>query len=149
MYRDTVGYLHDDILTKVDRCTMAVSLEGRVPLLDHRVVEYAWRLPLSFKLRNGDSKYLIRKLLESYLPKHLWNRPKMGFRVPIGTFLQGPLRDWADDLLTPSRLQQEGFFQTAAVTRMWNDHSKGKVHSSSALWNILMFQAWLDARKKS
>jgi len=148
LYRDTVGYLHDDLLTKVDRCTMAVSLEGRVPFLDHRLVEYAWRLPLTFKLRGGDSKYLIRKLLECYVPRDLWSRPKMGFRVPIGAFLRGPLRDWAEDLLKPSRLRDEGFFHTDAISRIWRDHMKGRADSSSALWSILMFQAWLDARAR-
>ena len=148
LYRDTVGYLHDDLLTKVDRCTMAVSLEARVPFLDHRLVEFAWRLPLTLKLQDGNSKYLMRKLLESFVPKELWNRPKMGFRVPIGAFLGGPLRDWAEDLLTPSRLRQEGFFHTVAVRRMWEEHTKGRVHSSTALWSVLMFQAWLDARAK-
>jgi asparagine synthase (glutamine-hydrolysing) len=116
-----------------------------VPLLDHRLVEYVWGLPLEFKLRNGDSKYLIRKLLASLVPRELWARPKMGFRVPIGELLRGPLRNWADDLLALPRLHQEGFLRASEISRIWSAHRSGRADASYMLWNTLMFQAWLES----
>lgn len=146
MLWDTEGYLPDDILVKLDRATMAVSLEGRVPLLDHRLVAFAWRLPASFKVRDGQSKWLLRKLLAGSVPPALTDRPKMGFGVPIHDWLRGPLRGWAEDLLHPSRLRTEGFLHPGPITAVWREHLSGRRNHQYRLWDVLMFQAWLEAQ---
>jgi asparagine synthase (glutamine-hydrolysing) len=143
MLADLLTYLPDDILVKVDRAGMAVSLETRMPFLDHRVIEFTTRLPLSVHYRNKQTKWLLRQLLHKYIPDTLINRPKMGFGIPLGTWLNGTLNAWACDLLHPNLLTQQGYFDVSAVQQLWQDHQSGKKNADTLVWNILMFQAWL------
>jgi asparagine synthase (glutamine-hydrolysing) len=143
-YRDALTYLPDDILTKVDRASMHVSLESRIPLLDHRVVELAWRVPSSLCFYDGCGKWPLRALLARYIPEELINRPKMGFAVPLNYWLRGPLRGWAEDLLDPLRLEREGWFRPGPIRMRWDDLQAGGDSHELALWSILMFQAWKD-----
>jgi asparagine synthase (glutamine-hydrolysing) len=144
MYRDALGYLPDDILVKVDRAAMATSLETRVPFLDHRVFEFAASLPLRYKIRAGQSKWIVRQLLYRYVPRELVERPKMGFAIPIDSWLRGPLREWAEDLLDEAKLSQTGLFDVTAVRACWHAHQSGGHNWQHRLWTVVMFQAWLQ-----
>jgi asparagine synthase (glutamine-hydrolysing) len=137
-------YMIDDILVKVDRAAMANSLEVRVPMLDHRVVELAWRMPLHLKINHGAGKWLLRQVLHRHVPPELVERPKMGFSVPLAQWLRGPLRDWAEELLDPARLEYENYFRVAPIRQAWAQHLNGERDFSSKLWCVLMFQAWRE-----
>lgn len=149
MYLDAVTYLPDDILVKVDRASMGVSLEARVPFLDHRVFEFSWRLPLSLKIREGQSKWPLRQILYKHVPPRLIERPKMGFGIPVGEWLRGPLRDWAESLLDEGRLKREGLLNPEPVRRKWEEHLRGVRNWQYYIWDVLMFQGWLEEEAKS
>ena len=147
MLWDSLTYLPDDILTKVDRAAMSVSLETRTPFLDHRVAELAWRIPKHMKIRNGQGKWVLRQVLYKHVPRELIERPKVGFGVPVGKWLRGPLREWAESLLETSRLHHEGYLNVDLVHQIWREHLSGKSDWTARIWAILMFQAWLEVQK--
>lgn len=149
MYLDAISYLPDDILVKVDRAGMGVSLESRMPLLDHRIAEFAWSLPMSLKIRDGIGKWPLREVLYRHVPRAMMDRPKQGFGVPIGEWLRGPLRQWAEYMLDERRLNEQQFFHSGPIRRKWEEHLSGKRNWQSYLWDILMFQAWLDENESS
>ena len=141
-YFDSLNYLPENVLTKVDRASMAVSLETRVPLLDYRIVEFSTRLPLCLKFRSGQGKWLLRQVLYKYVPRNLVDRPKMGFRLPLASWLRGPLRSWAEDLLQPTNLEEAGFLSSRPIRERWKEHVEGRRDWSRHLWSVIMFQAW-------
>ena len=141
-YYDTLSYLPDDIMTKVDRCSMAVALEAREPLLDHRLVEFVWKLPPRFKFDGREGKRLLRRVLHRHVPPHLVDRPKMGFSIPLAAWLRGELRQWAEGLLETKRLAADGILAAAEVRRLWDEHQARRANRENVLWNVLMFQAW-------
>lgn len=145
---DALSYLPADILAKVDRASMAHSLESRVPMLDHRIVEFAFQVPMSLKHRDGRSKWLLKTLAHRYIPKDIMERPKMGFGVPISDWLRGPLREWGEDLLSEDKLRDDGFFNAPTVRQLWDEHQSGKRRWHAQLWGILMFQAWHEGAKQ-
>jgi asparagine synthase (glutamine-hydrolysing) len=145
MYLDQISYLPDDILTKVDRASMAVSLESREPLLDYRLVELAWSLPASMKVRHGKGKQILRRVLDRYVPASLIDRPKMGFGIPLGSWLRGPLRDWAEGLLDPATIRQQGLLDPAPIRAKWEEHLAARNDWNFYLWGVLMLQSWLAA----
>jgi asparagine synthase (glutamine-hydrolysing) len=147
IYRDMTGYLPGNILVKVDRASMAVALEARCPLLDHRVIEFAWRLRSDLKVRGGKGKFLLRQVLRRYVPPSLFDRPKQGFSVPVGEWIRGPLREWAEDLLCGSGLRDDGFLDPATVRAAWQQHCSGQRDRSGELWATLMVQAWLETTR--
>lgn len=149
MYLDQVTYLPDDILVKVDRASMGVSLEARAPLLDYRLAEFAAKVPLDMKIRDRQGKQLLRKVLYRYVPKELIERPKMGFEIPIADWLRGPLRDWSESLLDETRLKNEGYFHPAPIRKRWQQHLSGQRNWQFQLWDILMFQAWLEESRST
>jgi asparagine synthase (glutamine-hydrolysing) len=144
IYADTIGYLPNDILTKVDRATMSVSLESRAPLLDYNLMKFCWSLPLKYKIRNGQGKWLMRQVLARYVPQNLFERPKMGFSVPISDWLRGPLKEWCDDLINEKKLSQDGILNSDKVVDLWEHHQSGKKNYSEQLWSILMFIQWKE-----
>lgn len=149
MAMDAQTYMTDDVLTKVDRAAMANSLETRVPLLDHRVVELAWRLPLHMKIRDGQGKWVLRQVLYKHVPKEMIERPKKGFSIPLAIWLRGPLRDWAEALLDEPRLKAEGYLNHVPIRKAWLAHLQGKADNATRLWGVLMFQAWLEEQRSA
>jgi asparagine synthase (glutamine-hydrolysing) len=146
MLRDALTYLPDDILVKVDRASMGVSLEVRVPFLDTRVAEFCWALPMSLKIKDGQRKWLLRQVLDRYVPRRMVERPKTGFAVPIAGWLRGSLKNWAADLLNPRKLRTEGFLNADQVSAVWAAHISGRANYHDRLWTALMFESWLGDR---
>jgi len=144
MYRDSLTYLPDDILCKVDRAAMASSLETRVPFLDHRVAELAWQFPIGVKIMGGQGKWPLRQVLYRHVPRELIDRPKAGFGIPVGQWLRGPLRPWAENLLDQNRLSAEGYFYPEPISKKWAEHLSGRRDHTASLWAVLMFQSWLQ-----
>ena len=144
LWLDLVGYLPDDILTKVDRAAMATSLETRVPFLDRDVFDLAWRLPMHLKIRDGVTKWILRQVLYRHVPQALVDRPKMGFGLPVGSWLRGPLRPWAEELLAEPRLASQGLLDPEPIRRAWALHQSGRRDLAHELWDIIALQAWLD-----
>jgi asparagine synthase (glutamine-hydrolysing) len=147
MYLDAMTYLPSDILVKVDRASMRASLESRAPLLDHELMEFAWSLPMSMKIRNGQGKWLLRQVLYRHVPRSMVERPKMGFGVPVESWLRGPLRDWGESLLQEDVLKSQGFLDAGMVRAKWREHQSKLRNWHYQLWNVLMFQSWLGAQR--
>jgi asparagine synthase (glutamine-hydrolysing) len=147
MYLDMATYLPDDILAKIDRASMSVSLETRLPLLDHKLVEFAWSIPMKMKIRDGKGKWLLKQLLYRRVPRTIMDRPKVGFGIPLEHWLRGPLKEWAEHLLSQEHLQKYSVFNPVPVKKIWRLHKSGKRNFQHVLWNVLTLQAWLEANK--
>jgi asparagine synthase (glutamine-hydrolysing) len=147
MFLDTITYLPDDILAKVDRAAMAVSLETRVPLLDHRVIEFAWSIPQPFKSGGNKSKRILRDVLQKYVPNQLIDRPKMGFGIPLGDWLRGPLRPWVESLLSEDRIRRDNLLNATVIQNKWKEHLSGKRNWAYHIWDVVMFQSWYDSSR--
>ena len=143
-YKDTTGYLPDDILTKVDRASMSIGLENRVPLLDHRIIEFTWKLPLSIRMEHGKRKILLKKILSKSIPKKLIDRPKSGFGIPLDAWLRGYLKEWAEDMLNKDSLKNDEFLNSKKIQTLWKQHQSKRYNHQSQLWAILMFQSWSE-----
>jgi asparagine synthase (glutamine-hydrolysing) len=143
MVFDFLTYLPGDILVKVDRASMASSIETRSPFLDHKLIEYTWKIPHRLKNKNSQGKWILKEILKKYIPKNLTERPKMGFGVPIGIWLRGSLKDWAENLLDEKKMQEEGFLNSNLIRKKWEEHISGKKNWQYDLWDVLMFQAWI------
>ena len=148
MFLDGLTYLPDDLLVKVDRAAMGTSLETRIPFLDHRVVEFAWRLPLEMKIKSGIGKRPIRKILEDHLPRELFDRPKMGFAIPVGDWLRGSLRDWAEDLLSEKKLGDSNVFDVSKIRGVWARHLTEGSGLAHQIWTVLIYQSWREANRQ-
>ena len=144
---DTLTYLPDDILVKVDRAAMANSLETRVPFLDHRLIEFAWQIPLSNKINDEKSKIILREILYKYVPKELIERPKMGFGVPISEWLRGPLKNWAENLISEEKIKKDNLLNYDIIKKKWDEHQSGRRNWQYHLWDVLMFQSWYEYQK--
>jgi asparagine synthase (glutamine-hydrolysing) len=147
MAADTISYLPDDILVKVDRAAMANSLETRVPFLDYRIIEFAWQIPIFQKLNSNKSKLILREILYKYVPKELIERPKMGFGVPIAEWLRGPLKNWAEEILSEEKIINDDLLDYKIIKKKWDEHQSGKHNWQYHLWDVLMFQSWYDYQK--
>ncbi|MEI6536610.1 MAG: asparagine synthase C-terminal domain-containing protein, partial [Verrucomicrobiaceae bacterium] len=148
MLQEQGGHLPDDLLVKLDRASMAVGLEAREPMLDHELVEFSWQLPLEWKIRNGQGKQILRRVLDRHIPREWFDRPKQGFLLPLDTWMRGPLRDWAEDLLSESRIKRDGYLISAPIRSVWQRFLAGAA-LQYPIWNILMFQVWLDRFKSN
>lgn len=146
MFWDSLTYLPDDILCKVDRASMAVSLETRAPFLDHRLIELAWQLDPSLKIDDKIGKKILRSILDEYVPRNLIDRPKAGFGIPVGSWLRGPLKSWAEELIDENRIKTEGYFNYEPIRLIWRQHLSGRFDHTHKLWSILMFQSWLETQ---
>ena len=147
MFKDSLSYLPDDILCKVDRAAMANSLETRVPFLDHRVVEFAWKMPFNTKIRNNQGKWALRKILYKYVPQHIIDRPKTGFGIPLADWLRGPLRDWAEELINKDKLIEQNILNHAVIRKAWKLHLDGSSDYTARIWSVLIFQSWLESNQ--
>ena len=145
MLQDSITYLPDDILVKLDRAAMSVSLETRVPFLDPRVIDFAWTLPMKYKIRGSETKWILREVLSKYLPKHYTDRPKSGFSIPLDDWLRGPLRGWAEELLNEESINDKDLLNFGQINLIWEEHKKGEANRGALLWNVLMFQLWIKS----
>jgi asparagine synthase (glutamine-hydrolysing) len=149
VYFDTMTYLPDDILTKVDRASMSVSLESRIPMLDHNLIEFVWSMPDELRMNQSQSKWALKTILAKNIPQNLWDRPKKGFGIPINEWLRGPLKEWAHDLLTSNKIREDGYFNNQLIESLWSQHLSGSNDWGPQLWDVLMFQSWYIDLKDS
>ena len=149
MYIDQLTYMPNDILVKLNRASMASSLETRIPFLNHNLVELSWRVPENLKIKNKKGKWILREILKNYIPEDLYERPKSGFAIPLAQWLRGPLKEWANSLINKKTINEEGYFYFENIEKMWSEHLTGRYDWSSRLWCILIFQSWLSKEKRT